>query len=70
MRSAMRRISVIVLVALVRTAAADPADTPKRECKPSGAVLFEVDQRADRKSQTHDRDDATLREWCVEDRGS
>jgi hypothetical protein len=44
----MRSVQVIVLVALVRTAAADPA-TPARTCKPSGGVLFEVAQHARRR---------------------
>jgi hypothetical protein len=48
---AMWRVNAIVLVALLRTAAADPAEAPKHECKAGGAVLFEVDQRADRKAK-------------------
>jgi hypothetical protein len=42
----MRSVKAIVLVALVRTAAADPA----RTCKPSGGVLFEVAQHAKRRA--------------------
>ncbi len=41
----MRRSTAIVIVTLVRTAAAEPA-TPARTCKPSGGVLFEVAQHA------------------------
>ena len=41
-----------LLVALIRIVAADPARSPHApECKPSGGVLFEVDQRANRKAK-------------------
>jgi hypothetical protein len=47
----MRLMNALVLVAVVRSAAADPAESPQRDCKPSGAVLFEIDQRADHKAK-------------------
>ena len=41
-----------LLLALVRTVAADPVRSPQpHECKPSGGLLFEVDQRATRKAK-------------------
>ena len=47
----MRGVTASILVALLRTAAADPASKPIRECKPAGGVLFEVAQRVEHKAK-------------------
>jgi len=47
----MCRAYAIVLVVLARSAAADRAPKPTRECKPAGGVLFEVAQRVDGKAK-------------------
>jgi hypothetical protein len=48
---AMKGVKAIVLVALVRTASADPAPKVARECKPTGGVLVEVAQRVQPKTK-------------------
>jgi len=47
----MRGVVAAMIVALLRTAAADPTPKRVRECKPAGGVLFEVAQRVEHKAK-------------------
>src|SRR5262245_35986513 len=40
-----------LLLALVRSVAADPTQKPPRQCKPAGGLLFEIAQRANHKAK-------------------